>query len=1050
MGHQQTTTDRTRPRRAPIVAMTAALLLGTFALPSPTAAAGSGAGDLPADTSTWGVVEVDGSVEGELRGFQDVDWYRVELNAGLSYQIDMLGGWTGEWVEIDGSFEFVAPGTLHDPKLLGVYDENGEMVPGSDNEVNGAGFDSRIESFVPSETGAYFIAVSTGRENGAGTYVLIVAAPVMAVEAVDPPEPQHQDVDETPPGPPNVPEINEEEHLHMGMVKLSWDAVDGANSYGIQFKRLGEWIELPNGKHGYDAIFDGSQVTVDGLGDRPFYEFRLRAVNDLGSSDWSRSYVFSPSLKTPLFTNERPQLPGAPGAPTELDASMNRHNRIELAWSAPTVPSPTVPGTTVPDPSVESYRIEFAEAGSDFWSTLTDTAETSYTHGGMSEVIRLRYRVSARNSHGRGRTSDSVGGVTIANASGPPSAPVHVVPHDWPLLPDGQDWQQGDQLRLMFITADHHEALSSQISYYNRIVRDAAENGHEDIRPYSGDFRIVGSTRGTSAKHNTATYWTDQDRGVPIYWLAGSPIADDYADFYDGLWHDPRWNQECGIESCAAYAGLDEETRAILYTDEFDETVEHIYTNELGHSMAGELCHGWNWQGNMPHNKDPKPCVATGSTNSGELYFQPDEGIRCSEYSTLGNECDKVSIGRPTRLRPEEAGHQRQFQGASGPLNFSRRQHTNAHQVYERPDGTLYVHVLSDGYMVPWFFFYAMSPVFEVGADPNEPDQDPTESEALSGSEEDPADEESPTSESCADDECPQQSLTQQAQFINDNDGGLDGVNVPDPGSLAGFSLVKGGTGTELAALRDGMVIDPDDYDANSFAFRVNLLAGKSVGSVKLALTPQGGTSTNKTESWAPYSLYGDDGYNSLAGRDLPAGEYTLTAAAYTLKNGNGGHSGTITIAFTVPAPEPADTVPEPESEPADTDTVPESADPGSLAGFSLVKGGTGTELAALRDGMVIDPDDYDANSFAFRVNLLAGKSVGSVKLALTPQGGTSTNKTESWAPYSLYGDDGYNSLAGRDLPAGQYTLTATAYTLKNGNGGHSGTITIAFTVTDP
>ena len=36
----------------------------------------------------------------------------------------------------------------------------------------------------------------------------------------------------------------------------------------------------------------------------------------------------------------------------------------------------------------------------------------------------------------------------------------------------------------------------------------------------------------------TDTTWTSTDRGVPIYWLNGARVADDYADFYDGVWAD--------------------------------------------------------------------------------------------------------------------------------------------------------------------------------------------------------------------------------------------------------------------------------------------------------------------------------------------------------------------------------------------------------------------------------------------------------------------------------------------------------------------------------
>ena len=31
---------------------------------------------------------------------------------------------------------------------------------------------------------------------------------------------------------------------------------------------------------------------------------------------------------------------------------------------------------------------------------------------------------------------------------------------------------------------------------------------------------------------------TETDRGVPVYWLNGARVADDYADFYDGVWAD--------------------------------------------------------------------------------------------------------------------------------------------------------------------------------------------------------------------------------------------------------------------------------------------------------------------------------------------------------------------------------------------------------------------------------------------------------------------------------------------------------------------------------
>ena len=45
---------------------------------------------------------------------------------------------------------------------------------------------------------------------------------------------------------------------------------------------------------------------------------------------------------------------------------------------------------------------------------------------------------------------------------------------------------------------------------------------------------MVGSTDAVSARDNTAMSGT----GVPIYWLNGAKLADDYEDFYDGDWDE--------------------------------------------------------------------------------------------------------------------------------------------------------------------------------------------------------------------------------------------------------------------------------------------------------------------------------------------------------------------------------------------------------------------------------------------------------------------------------------------------------------------------------
>ena len=111
-----------------------------------------------------------------------------------------------------------------------------------------------------------------------------------------------------------------------------------------------------------------------------------------------------------------------------------------------------------------------------------------------------------------------------------------MVADDWALKPDGLG--AGDQFRLIFLSSSTRNASSSNIAHYNTFVQDRAAAGHSDIQDHSDDFRVVGCTAAVDARDNTATTYTTSDKGVPIYWLDGNKVADDYEDFYDGSWDD--------------------------------------------------------------------------------------------------------------------------------------------------------------------------------------------------------------------------------------------------------------------------------------------------------------------------------------------------------------------------------------------------------------------------------------------------------------------------------------------------------------------------------
>ena len=112
----------------------------------------------------------------------------------------------------------------------------------------------------------------------------------------------------------------------------------------------------------------------------------------------------------------------------------------------------------------------------------------------------------------------------------------YVVSADWSLIPDGLG--AGDRFRLVFLSSTKRNATPTDIADYNTWIQKVAAAGHTDIQVYGFAFKVVGSTAALDARDNTATTFTDDDKGVAIYWLDASKVADDYEDFYDEDWDD--------------------------------------------------------------------------------------------------------------------------------------------------------------------------------------------------------------------------------------------------------------------------------------------------------------------------------------------------------------------------------------------------------------------------------------------------------------------------------------------------------------------------------
>jgi hypothetical protein len=113
------------------------------------------ADDYAGNTSTAGVLNVGGSITGNIESTQDADWFRVTLTAGRSYQFDLQASATGQ-------------GTLPNP-FLWLRDSSGNYI--SFDSDGGTGNDARI-TFAPIASGTYYLTAASDVYSDLGTYKL--------------------------------------------------------------------------------------------------------------------------------------------------------------------------------------------------------------------------------------------------------------------------------------------------------------------------------------------------------------------------------------------------------------------------------------------------------------------------------------------------------------------------------------------------------------------------------------------------------------------------------------------------------------------------------------------------------------------------------------------------------------------------------------------------------------------------------------------------------------------------------------------------------------
>ena len=280
--------------------------------------------------------------------------------------------------------------------------------------------------------------------------------------------------------------------------------------------------------NGTEAIFGGTSYA---LGKATPNTGDVAANTPIGSALLSTS------------TNLRPlyglsQLFEVPPDPTLGDLVLEGTTNSESISLSPTFDDDTFTYTAAVPTGIDAVRLTATTNDSHSTVAITGDSDASTPNTADFDLDLGANTLSLTVTAEDGTTQTYT--ITVTQLGTPP--PPATVTSNWDLTPDGVSG--GQQFRLIFYSSTKRDAESDDIEDYNTFVQDRAAAGHAKIRQYSDGFTAIGCTEDADARDNTQTRYTDSNTGVPIYWLSGLKVADNYRDFYDGSWDQEANDQD--------------------------------------------------------------------------------------------------------------------------------------------------------------------------------------------------------------------------------------------------------------------------------------------------------------------------------------------------------------------------------------------------------------------------------------------------------------------------------------------------------------------------